>query len=98
MKCSCGGLMRQHIIALNDVWWICIICGRQKPADKVPVSIRREVEQEGTALVIKQVAVKQAQPVSTKKITLRNNTAKSSRPTSNRDEASKIMIKKSGRI
>jgi len=23
--------MRQHVVALDDIWWICIICGREKP-------------------------------------------------------------------
>lgn len=30
MKCVCGQPMRQHVISLADIWWICIICGREK--------------------------------------------------------------------
>jgi hypothetical protein len=29
--------MRQHIVALDDIWWICMICGRQKPVEPEPI-------------------------------------------------------------
>jgi hypothetical protein len=60
MKCRCGNPMRQYIVALNDIWWICIICGRQKPAGKETVSMRSEAEQTGASQVVKQVVAKPA--------------------------------------
>jgi hypothetical protein len=31
MKCLCGNPMRQMVVALDDIWWSCLICGRAKP-------------------------------------------------------------------
>lgn len=31
MKCACGNPMRQLVVALDDIWWSCLICGRTKP-------------------------------------------------------------------
>jgi hypothetical protein len=85
MKCSCGNPMRQHIVALNDIWWICVICGRQKPAENEPVSVRPEAVQKGACQAVRQSAAKPAQPVPAKNRTVRNNPARSARPTGKRD-------------
>lgn len=37
MKCQCGQPMRELVVALNDIWWSCMICGISKEADIEPV-------------------------------------------------------------
>lgn len=32
MRCVCGNPMRQVVVALDDIWWTCLICSRTKPA------------------------------------------------------------------
>ena len=34
MRCVCGGPMKWSVVALDDCWLICILCGRAKPAVK----------------------------------------------------------------
>lgn len=41
MKCQCGQPMRQQVIALDDIWWTCLICGRSKPVED-PVVVEWE--------------------------------------------------------
>jgi hypothetical protein len=38
VKCKCGQPMRQHVIALDDIWWSCLICGRSKQAEPEPAT------------------------------------------------------------
>jgi len=71
MKCSCGNPMRQHIIALNDIWWICVICGRQKAAENKPVSERSETIQKEACQAVRRAAAKPAQPAPAKNKTVR---------------------------
>jgi hypothetical protein len=77
--------MRQHIVALNDIWWICIICGRQKPAENEPVSVRSEAIQKAACQVVRRAAAKPAQPVPLKKRAVRNTIARSARPAGKRN-------------
>lgn len=75
MKCSCGNPMRQHIVALNDIWWICVICGQQKPAENEPVPVRSEAVQKGACQVVRQAGAKPALPVPAKNKAVKKNTA-----------------------